>query len=61
MSPFDKTFLPRPFIKKPIKGRSGIRKIKFFMFYKLQAVGYKLQASLKACSLKLVAWAFLVF
>ena len=31
IKPFDKTFLPSPLIRKPIKGISGIKKIKFFI------------------------------
>jgi hypothetical protein len=31
INPFDKCFLPKPLIKKPINGSKGIKKIKFFI------------------------------
>ena len=30
-APFDNDFLPNPLIKKPMKGKSGMSKIKFFI------------------------------
>jgi len=30
-NPFDKYFLPNPLMRKPRKGRSGIKRIKFFI------------------------------
>jgi hypothetical protein len=41
--PFDKYFRPNPLIKKPMKGKSGIKRIKFFIF-KLSALSYQLSA-----------------
>lgn len=31
IAPFEKYFLPNPLIKKPMKGKSGIKRIKFFI------------------------------
>src|SRR5215203_5210298 len=36
---FDKYFLPNPLIKNPMNGKSGIRKIKVFMF---KVISYQL-------------------
>jgi hypothetical protein len=38
-----KTFLPNPLTRKPMNGKTGIKKIKFFMF-KLSAISYQLSA-----------------